>query len=93
MEPDRDRLTPAPGWYAASRAGQAQSEQEAPVTNTARMPGRVRPSWCPHCRTTPGPDCPDTSRTPKQVRRTEQRTTDSEITEGLHEWADEQETP
>ncbi len=67
------------------------------MTNTARMPGRVRPSWCPHCHTTPGPDCPDTSRTPKQVRRAEQRQVDAEITEALtdaddrwHPWIDDQ---
>lgn len=39
------------------------------------MPGRVNPSWCPHCRATPGLDCPDTGRTPRQVRRTETRDT------------------
>lgn len=55
------------------------------MTNTARMPGRVRPSWCPHCHTTPGPDCPDTSRTPKQVRRAERRQVDAEIAEALEE--------
>jgi hypothetical protein len=53
----------------------------------ARMPGRVRPSWCPHCRTLPGPDCPDVGRTPRQVRRDEQRDVNAEISEGLREWA------
>lgn len=35
------------------------------------MLGRVRPSWCPACKTPPGPDCPDIARSPRQVRRAE----------------------
>lgn len=56
---------------------------------TARMLARTRPSWCPHCRTPPGPDCPDVGRTPRQARRDEQRAVDVEISEGLREWADD----
>jgi hypothetical protein len=39
------------------------------MTTLARMPGRVAPAWCPHCHSSPGPDCPSTQRTPRQVRR------------------------
>lgn len=35
----------------------------------ARMPGRLSPPWCPHCRRPPGPDCPVRGLTPRQVRR------------------------
>lgn len=35
----------------------------------ARMPGRAGRGQCPYCRHGHvGPDCPDDSRTPKQVR-------------------------
>lgn len=36
---------------------------------TERMPGRVSPPWCPVCGKPPGPDCPEKSLTPRQVRR------------------------
>jgi len=49
----------------------------------ARMPGRVRPAWCPHCRATPGPDCPTAGRTPRQVRRAEQAETAALIREEI----------
>lgn len=60
--------------------------------HTAPMPGRTRPPWCPHCHTNPGPDCPDVGRTPRQVRRDEARMVADEITEGLHEWAEQEDT-
>lgn len=47
----------------------------------ARMPGRVAPAWCPHCRAIPGSDCPDKGRTPRQVRRDEHRQTAALIRE------------
>lgn len=50
----------------------------------ARMPGRVAPAWCPHCRATPGPDCPDVGRTPRQVRRDEARQVKAEIDDVVH---------
>lgn len=53
------------------------------TAKTARMPGRVRPAWCPHCRTRPGPDCPDTGRTPRQIRRAEARETAAHAREAL----------
>jgi hypothetical protein len=34
----------------------------------ARMPGRVSPAWCPSCHAKPGLDCPDVSKSPRQVR-------------------------
>jgi hypothetical protein len=43
--------------------------KETTVANLARMPGRVSPPWCPHCKGPPGPDCPDRSRSPRQIRR------------------------
>lgn len=56
----------------------------------ARMLGKVRPPWCPHCKASPGPDCPDNSRSPKQVRRAEQQALLTEMVEeaaryGLYE--------
>lgn len=40
---------------------------------SSRMPGRVSPSWCPSCKGSPGRDCPDVGKTPRQVRRALQR--------------------
>lgn len=34
-----------------------------------RMPGKVRPSWCPVCNGTPGFDCPDIGKPPRWTRR------------------------
>ena len=47
----------------------------------ARMLGLVRPPWCPSCKAPPGPDCPDVSRSPRQVRAAERR----EVTDAV--WA------
>jgi hypothetical protein len=49
------------------------------MTTLARMPGRDSPPWCPHCKAPPGPDCPDRSRSPRQVRRGLQRELAREI--------------
>lgn len=38
-----------------------------------RMPGRASQPWCPACHAPPGPDCPDTAKTPRQIRRQLQR--------------------
>lgn len=36
-----------------------------------RMFGKSKPSWCPVCRCTAGPDCPDRGKTKRQVKREE----------------------
>jgi len=37
----------------------------------ARMLGRVSPPWCPICHGLPGLDCPDVSKSKRQVRARE----------------------
>lgn len=39
----------------------------------ARMLGRVSPPWCPICNKPPRIDCPDFSKSKKQVRYRERR--------------------
>jgi hypothetical protein len=34
-----------------------------------RMPGRVGQPWCPSCHAPPSPDCPDRSKSLRQVRQ------------------------
>lgn len=40
---------------------------------TARMLGKVRPSWCQECRRPPGLDCVDVARTTRHMKRTERQ--------------------
>lgn len=49
----------------------------------ARMLGRVSQPWCPACNAPPGLDCPDVSRSPRQVRVAERRQTRAEILDEL----------
>ena len=46
-----------------------------------RMLGRLRPSWCPVCRTEPGPDCPDSGCDTRAAKRRENRETRKSIEE------------
>lgn len=56
----------------------------------ARMAGNVAPSWCPSCRATPGPDCPDVGKTKRQIRRRE----DNEIRRSISRlWAEDWDSP
>jgi hypothetical protein len=47
------------------------------------MPGRASLPWCPVCNGPPGPDCPDISRSPRQIRRQLQRELAREAEEAL----------
>lgn len=54
-----------------------------------RMLGRVARGQCPRCRRPPGLDCPDDSRTTRDVRQAEERRWQREVLEELEQELDE----